>query len=72
MLKDVGFGDADVNHDNDDDDDDGLSSFFERKMLLPGTVFVHDDSYGLIAFCIIDVRETKRGREMGKERERLV
>jgi hypothetical protein len=72
LLIDVGFGDPDVNHDNDDDDDDGLSSFFKRKMLLPGTVFVHGDSYGRIAFCIIDDRETKREREKWEKRERLV
>lgn len=56
LLKDdgCGVGDDDVNHDN-DDDGDGLSSLFGRKVLLPGIVFVQDDSYGLIAFCIIDV-----------------
>ncbi|WZZ84080.1 hypothetical protein YC2023_104652 [Brassica napus] len=52
MLKDDGFCGDDVNHDK---DDDGLSSFSGRKMLFPGMVFVHDDSYGLTAFCIIVV-----------------
>lgn len=64
-----GDGD-DVSHDN---DDDVLSSFFGRKM-LPGVVFVHDDSDGLIAFCIIDLereeREKRDRRETRDERER--
>ena len=72
MLEDDGFcGDGDdVSHDN---DDDGLSSFFGRKMLLAGVVFVHDDSYGLIAFCIIYLeREERRERERERERERVL
>ena len=68
MLEDDGFcGDGDdVSHDN---DDDGLSSFFGRKMLLADVVFVHDDSYALIAFCIIDLEREER-QERGREGER--
>ena len=67
MLKDSFCGDDDdVSHDN---DDDGLSSFFGRKMLLAGVVFVHDDSYALIAFCIIDLEREER-QERGREGER--